>query len=210
MGIDINQSAEGGILKINLLQISFTPIHRLHNDWTGLWIVGTSGGLERLEVFSQSLANHVRENIQFNSGPGWIGFNPPMRSNRSSSNRANCFDQILVPQNQLLWDLGIQEQSMDSQMDVNPQLEVGPGYNQGSFKVKPFPIRCWKTNLTLSCWPSSLTRALWFLQSTYVGIWSRWLIQIVTADKKTWNCAGEISEAEFKKEGCCERNDPGN
>ena len=30
------------------------------------------------------------------------------------------------------------------------------------------------------------------------------------ADKKTWNCKGEISEAEFEKEGCCERNDPGN
>ena len=30
------------------------------------------------------------------------------------------------------------------------------------------------------------------------------------ADKKPWNCTGEISEAEFKKEGCCEQNDPGN
>ena len=37
------------------------------------------------------------------------------------------------------------------------------------------------------------------------------LDQVTRSDwQKTWNFTGEIFEAEFKKEGCCERNNPGN
>ena len=101
-------------------------------------------------------------------------FNPQRsKLNRSFRNRANCSYQMLVPQNQQLWDLGIPEQSMDTQENEKAKLEVGPGYPRKSFKGIPFINRYWKTNSTLSFWPSSLMRALWFLQSTSVGIWSR-------------------------------------
>ena len=101
-------------------------------------------------------------------------FNPQRsKLNRSFRNRANCSDQIFAPQNQQLWDLGIPEQSMESQENEKAKLEVGPIYHKKSFNVISFLVRCWKTNSILFFWPSSLMRALWFLQSISVGIWSR-------------------------------------
>ena len=79
---------------------------------------------------NQKYMNHSGKPDNFFQIRAWVHWLIiPCKLERSNMNRSsgNSSKLMRVPQNQLLWDLGIPEQSMNSQENVNANLEVGQG-----------------------------------------------------------------------------------